>query len=130
VLNRSPVEDARMRTVCEHGGVAIVASFSLQGGLLSGKYRAADAGVGGRLERELDDPRLAPLLPKVEPFLHVAQRLGCTPAQLALAYCLRNPQVSSLLFGARKVSQVQENLGALAVLPTLTDEVITELRRL
>ena len=79
---------------------------------------------------QLSDPRLAPLLPKVEPFLRIAAAVGCSPAQLAVAYCLKNRQVSSLLFGARTVAQVQENVGALSVVPRLTDDVMGALRAL
>ena len=129
VITRSPVEDARMVTVCDDAGIGIVGSHSLNGGLLSGKYRTAGAATG-RLGSQLDDPRLAPLLPKVEPFIRIVAEVGCTPVQLALAYCLKNRQVSSLMFGARSVGQLQENLGAIAVLPTLTDTVMSALRAL
>jgi aryl-alcohol dehydrogenase-like predicted oxidoreductase len=129
VLTRSPVEDARMVTVCENAGIGIVASYTLCGGLLSGKYRSADASAGGRLSHRLA-PRLAPLLPKIDPFLQIAGEVGCTPSQLAIAYCLTNPQVSSVLFGARSVSQVQENVGALGVVPRLTPEVRRALQSL
>jgi len=129
VLTRSPVEDARMVRICADAGIGIVASFSLTGGLLSGKYRTGDE-ASGRLATTLGDPRLAPLLPKVEPFVRIAGEVGCTPSQLALAYCLKNPQVSSVLFGTRSVAQVQDNLGALAVASGLTDEVMRALREL
>lgn len=129
VLTPSPVEDARMVRVCDAAGIGIVASFSLSGGLLSGKYRSGST-VAGRLTSRLDDPRLAPLLPKVEPFIRMATKVGCTPAQLALAYCLKNRQVSSLLFGSRSVGQVQENIGSLAVVPALTEDVMAALRGL
>ncbi len=128
-ISRSPVEDAPMVHVCNDAGIGIVASYSLHGGLLSGKYRGSDAS-SGRLASELTDPRLLPLLPKVEPFVGLASRVGCTPAQLAVAYCLENRQVSSLLFGTRSVKQVNENVGALAVAPRLTAEVMSALKAL
>ena len=128
-ITRAPVEDARMVKVCDDAGIGIVASYSLNGGLLSGKYRVGGEATG-RLVNQLSDPRLAPLLPKVEPFLRIAAAVGCSPAQLAVAYCLKNRQVSSLLFGARTVAQVQENVGALSVVPRLTDDVMEALRAL
>jgi len=130
VLSRSPVEDDDMTRACRDGGVGIVASYSLQGGLLSGKYTSAGAASDGRLAGQLGSPRVQSMLPKIDPFVAIARDLGCTPSQLALAYCLRNSQVSSLLFGARRVAQVEENLGALAVLPRLADEVMARLRAL
>jgi aryl-alcohol dehydrogenase-like predicted oxidoreductase len=119
-----------MVEVCEDAGIGIVASYTLCGGLLSGKYQSADGSAGGRLSRMLDDPRLAPLIPKVDPFLQIAKEVGCTPSQLALAYCLRNRQVCSVLFGARAVSQVQDNIGARAVAQRLTADVMRELTSL
>lgn len=122
-ITRSPVEDADMVRVCEDANIAVVSSFSLNGGLLSGKYRAG--ATDGRLAGELGDPRLQPLLPKVEPFVRIAEQVGCTPSQLAIAYCLRNPHVASVLFGSRRVTQVQENVGAVAVAARLTDAVMS-----
>jgi aryl-alcohol dehydrogenase-like predicted oxidoreductase len=129
VVMRSPVEDQPMVDVCRDAGIAVVSSYSLSGGLLSGKYRGGDA-VGGRLAAHLGDARLQPLLPKIEPFMDIAENLACSPSQLAIGYCLKNPRVASVLFGSRSVAQLRENLGALAVLPRLTEEVMASLRAL
>lgn len=128
VLHRAHVEEEAMRRACGDT-VGIVASYSLQGGLLTGKYRDGGA-AGGRLTEWLSRPELQPMLPKVDAFVGIAARLGCTPSQLAMAYCLKNPQVSSILFGARHESQVKDNIGALEVLPRLTDDLLSELREL
>jgi aryl-alcohol dehydrogenase-like predicted oxidoreductase len=53
--------------------------------------------------------------------------LGCTPAQLALAWCLKNPNVSTVITGASRVEQVHQNMKALDVLPQLTDEVMVKI---
>ena len=53
----------------------------------------------------------------------VAEPLGCTMAQLALAWCTKNPHVSTVITGASRASQVLENFETLDVLPLLTDEV-------
>ncbi len=53
--------------------------------------------------------------------------LGCTPAQLAIAWCAKNPHVSTVITGASCVEQVRENMGALEVIPRLTDEVMARL---
>jgi len=45
-------------------------------------------------------------------------------AQLAIAWCLRTPHVSTVILGASKPAQLEQNLGALAVLPKLTDDVL------
>jgi len=64
---------------------------------------------------------------KIRRVLDVAKDLGCTPAQLAIAWCAKNPHVSTVITGASRVEQVHENLGALDVMPLLTDEVMARL---
>lgn len=64
---------------------------------------------------------------QVERVVKVADELGCTPAQLAIAWCAKNPRVSTVITGASRVEQVEENMGALEVLPRLTDEVMARL---
>lgn len=128
VLTRESIEAPDMVAACGDGGVGIVASYSLYGGLLTGKYRSA-AGAG-RLAGQLADDRTQAMLPKVDQFLSIAADAGCTPSQLAMAYCLRNPQVSSVVFGARSIAQLEENLGALRVARTLETSTLDRLRRL
>lgn len=64
---------------------------------------------------------------KIRCVLEVSRELGCTPAQLAIAWCAKNPKVSTVITGASRVEQVHENMGALDVIPRLTDEVIARL---
>ena len=59
--------------------------------------------------------------------IKIAKELDCTPAQLAIAWCAKNPRVSTVITGASRVEQVRENMGALDVIPLLTDDVITRL---
>ena len=54
----------------------------------------------------------------------IAKELGCTLAQLALAWCAKNPHVSTVITGASRVSQVQENMKAAAVIPRLSPQVM------
>jgi aryl-alcohol dehydrogenase-like predicted oxidoreductase len=56
-----------------------------------------------------------------------ARELGCTLAQLALAWCLKNPHVSSVITGASRPAQVVENMKALDVVPKLTAEVMARI---
>ena len=94
----------------------------LASGLLTGKYgRGGDH--GGRLDAPefawLDNHTSADLgqhrLPAVGRLAPIAADLGCSTAQLAIAWCLGNPAVSSVILGASRVEQLEENLGALAV---------------
>jgi voltage-dependent potassium channel beta subunit len=65
--------------------------------------------------------------PRIRQVLDVARELGCTPAQVAIAWCAKNPHVSTVITGASRVEQVRENMGALAVIPRLTDEMMARL---
>jgi Aldo/keto reductase family len=57
----------------------------------------------------------------------IAQKLKITPAQLSIAWCLKNPRVSSVITGASKPSQVEENVQAIRYVHLLTDEVMSEI---
>jgi voltage-dependent potassium channel beta subunit len=109
-----------------------VTSWSpLASGLLSGKYNAG-VPAGTRLAAEnmawLRDDVLAPgRVEKVVRLGAVAKDLGCSTAQLALAWCLKNPNVSSVITGATRVEQVRENMAALDVVARLTDEVMARI---
>jgi len=131
LLHRSPVEDEPTRQLFDDAGIAVVASYSLYGGLLTGKYNEDAAAIEGRFSaEEVESMRQKNLLAKVNRVISLARELGCSPAQLALAYCLKNEQVASVLFGATRVSQVEENVQTLAILPRLNPEVMAELGNL
>jgi aryl-alcohol dehydrogenase-like predicted oxidoreductase len=57
----------------------------------------------------------------------IAQELGCTLGQMAIAWCLKNPHVSSVITGASRVAQVHENMKAVDVVPRLTPEVMARI---
>ena len=131
ILQRSPVEDAATSRVCEAHGIGVVASYTLHGGVLSGKYTGAASNDGNRMDQQqLDDLRRKGMLDKATKVTAVAQRLGCTPAQLAVAYCLKNQRVASVLFGARTVEQIEENLGTMKILRSVDDRVLAALREI
>ena len=60
----------------------------------------------------------------VKQLVPLAQELGCTLAQLAIAWCLKNPNVSTVITGASKPEQVTENIKALDVVGQLNDDVM------
>uniref|UniRef100_A0A4X1SMB3 Voltage-gated potassium channel subunit beta-1 n=5 Tax=Sus scrofa TaxID=9823 RepID=A0A4X1SMB3_PIG len=64
---------------------------------------------------------------KLKDLLPIAERLGCTLPQLAVAWCLRNEGVSSVLLGSSTPEQLIENLGAIQVLPKMTSHVVNEI---
>lgn len=99
--------------------------------MLSGKYvDGIPAGSRGTLasyewlrERLTDTGRNAAAA-KLAP---IAAELGCTLAQLALAWCLKNPHVSTVITGASRPGQVQENMQALQIVPRLDAELLTRM---
>lgn len=97
----------------------------LDSGILTGKY---NNGIpeGSRLESHEElRRRLTPeKISKVKKLEVIAKDLGCTVAQLALAWCLKNPDVSTVITGATRVMQVHENLQACEIKSLLTKEVM------
>lgn len=65
---------------------------------------------------------------KVKQLESIAQQIGCTTSQLALAWVAKNPRVTSVITGATKLSQLEENLGALEVLDGLDDETMVRIQ--
>lgn len=103
----------------------------LASGLLTGKYnqgipegtRATLKGYEW-LREEFEGEETKKKLIKVQQLALIAEELGCSTAQLALAWCLKNPNVSTVITGASKASQVIENMAALDVAPKLTEDVM------
>jgi voltage-dependent potassium channel beta subunit len=122
------------RRLYEDIGLGLTTWSPLASGVLSGKYVAGiPADSRGTLpgyewlrerlvnvERNAAAARLKPL----------ADELGCSLAQLSLAWCLKHPQVSSVITGASRVAQVEENMKALEVLPRLTPDIMLRMEKL
>lgn len=64
---------------------------------------------------------------KVRKLTKIAERLGGNATQLALAWCAKNPNVSTVILGATKVEQIEDNMKALKLLPKLTPELMEEI---
>lgn len=102
----------------------------LASGLLTGKY---NNGIpeGTRislpgfewLKEDFQGPEFEQKVEKVRQLAKVAEQVGCSMAQLALAWCLKNPHVSTVITGASKPQQVEDNMKALDVVPKITPEV-------
>ncbi len=67
---------------------------------------------------------------KVGQLMPIAEELGCTMAQMALAWCLLNPNVSTVITGASRPEQVEENMAALDVVPKLTTEIVDRIEEI
>lgn len=109
-------------------GIGLTTWSPLKSGLLTGKYsggipddsRGALAGYEW-LSDSLTDQRANEQVQQLKP---IADELGCTLAQLAIAWCATNPNVSSVITGASKVEQVEQNFGALDVIDRLDVDML------
>ncbi|PWN97278.1 putative potassium channel beta subunit protein [Tilletiopsis washingtonensis] len=109
----------------------------LKSGILTGKYNDATVPSGSRFETnaaffkdsvdKLKTEEGKAELAKVARLGEIAKKLGTSTGTLAIAWCLANPHVSTVLLGATKASQLEENLKAIEVLPKLTSEVLKEI---
>jgi voltage-dependent potassium channel beta subunit len=127
LFHRSRVEREYAK-LYEDIGLGLTTWSPLASGLLTGKYRAGvPADSRGAIPRmkflldDLTDKKKNEVVAKLDA---VAKDLGCSLAQLAIAWCARNPNVSTVITGASKVAQVEENLGASEVIGKLTPEVM------
>jgi aryl-alcohol dehydrogenase-like predicted oxidoreductase len=128
LVRRSWVEDPVMTEALTAAGAGVVASFCLEGGVLSGKYLSPAA--AGRAARTLGDPRAAPAIAAVGELTALAGELGTTAAALALTFPLTNPAVASVLFGATTPGQLRANCAAAGLRDRLTDSDIAHLQRI
>jgi len=109
-------------------GLGITTFSPLASGLLSGKYAEAmpaDSRLGHAdrawLQRVVVGNPGEERLQRARRFAALAQELGATPAALAVAWCLRNPLVSSVILGASRPEQLLQNLHALELVETISD---------
>jgi aryl-alcohol dehydrogenase-like predicted oxidoreductase len=124
LVNRDWVEGADMVAALELCDASVTASWTLAGGLLSGKYAK---GAGGRMEREKDDPKWASALRAADELGDLAREVETTAATLAIAWALNNPSVATVLFGATRPEQIAENASAPALLERLDEEQLARL---
>lgn len=127
LLHRTRVELDYAALYDEYGMGTTVWS-PLASGVLTGKYNAVDSNAAHASGEGRDglgwlgrSQPVAESLARARRFTDVAARLGVAPAPLALAWCLRNPHVSTVILGASRVEQLQQNLTAIEVL-TRIDE--------
>jgi voltage-dependent potassium channel beta subunit len=103
----------------------------LASGMLTGKYRdgipADSRGALAGYDWLAEELRSEQARAKVERLRPIADELGCTLAQLALAWCTKNPNVTTVITGASRPSQVVENFAALEVIPRLDADVMSRI---
>ncbi len=122
------VIEAEVIPVCEANGIGQIVWSPLAQGVLTGKYlpgqeapsgsRAASEEWGSNIRRFMKDE----MLQIVQRFAEVAREAGHTPAEVALAWVLRNPNVSSAIVGATRPEQIQANVKAVEI--QLDDDLV------
>ncbi|KAG9145696.1 hypothetical protein Leryth_026576 [Lithospermum erythrorhizon] len=110
-------------------GIGLTTWSPLASGVLTGKYKSGSIPPDSRFALEnyknlasrslVDD-----VLKKVDGLKPIADELGVPLSQLAIAWCASNPNVSSVITGATKLSQIEENMKAVNVIPMLTPSIL------
>ena len=115
----------------KHKGLGATIWSPLASGLLTGKYnkgipadtRLAIEGMDWLKDRVLVEEKLE----KVSALTSLAEKTGTTTALLSIAWCAKNPNVSTVILGASKPAQLKETLKALEVIPKLTAPIMEEI---
>lgn len=130
LLKRDPFETSYV-PLFTNRGLGSTTWSPLQSGVLAGRY---NDGIpeGSRLDKvEWLRSILTPeAIEQAKKLKKVAERLDCTMAQLAIAWVLRNPHVSSVILGATSIEQLQENLRALEAYEKVSKDVLAELDKI
>lgn len=132
ILHRR-IEHDGVLEICEREGLGVLAFSPLAQGVLTGKYtsvtdvppdsRAADPQGGQFMGRSFTEENLA----AARELKGVADEAGLTPARMAIAWCLRRPEVSAAIIGASSLEQVEQNVAAAEV--ELDEEVLRAIDR-
>lgn len=136
LLHRERVENEYRWLYAEHG-LGLTVFSPLKQGILTGKYNNVSAPPpGSRLAGDgktgfindftanFGDQAWREALAVVSNLMPIAEELNVTLAQLALAWALKNPNVSSLITGASRAEQIYENIKAIEVVPKLTPDIM------
>jgi voltage-dependent potassium channel beta subunit len=127
LFHRARVEREYAR-LYEEMGLGLTTWSPLASGLLTGKYRdgipAGSRGTIPRMSFLVEDLTDKAKNDAVAKLAGIARDLGATVAQLAIAWCARNPRVSTVITGASRAAQVEENMKAATFIPHLTPDVL------
>ena len=129
LFERKKMEDDYLH-IFRYQGLGTTIWSPLSSGLLSGKYlgeagetRLSMQGLDWLRERNITPEKLA----KVKELKNISDSLGVSLSQLSIAWCLKNPHVSTVILGASKVSQLEENIKSPEILPLLTNEIMEKI---
>ena len=119
VVRRSIPEGEPFRALVEDIGISLEASDVLEGGILAGNLNP-DRVIGrdpGSIRGNVEDA--------ARELAGIASSFDATPAQVAVAFCLTHPATASVLFGASKLAQLKENIGAIELAEQRGEEIRT-----
>ncbi len=122
MFRRDKVEDEFAPLYAKYGLGTTIWS-PLESGILTGKYNnGVPKGSRLHLHPELRGRLVEDKIGVLKNLETASKELGCSMAQLAIAWCLKNPNVSTVITGATNVDQVKENMKAIEVKQLLTEE--------
>ena len=129
LLNRTNVEE-NLEPLTRQYGLGLTTFSPLKNGILTGKYNNG-LPKGSRASMEnmgwLRDQITAENIAKVREFMKIAEELGVTTAQLAIAWVLRRKEVSSVITGASKTEQLDDNLDAATLVERLDENILDKI---
>lgn len=137
IFHRKRVEE-EYAPLYDKYGIGLTTWSPLASGVLTGKYSGGKVPEGSRFgldsykwlaDRALKGEK-AHQIDLADQLKPIAQDLGCSLAQLSLAWLLKNPNVSSVITGSTKVPQLEENMKALEYVPKLTDELMAKIEKI
>lgn len=130
LFNRKRMEGEYL-PLFERYGMGTTTWSPLESGILTGKY---NAGIpeNSRFARhpELKGRLTTDKIKKVQALQKLAERLGCNVSELAIAWCLKNPNVSSVITGASSLEQLKENLRAVELKAQISQDLMDEIERI
>lgn len=130
--------DESLTPVAAEQGIGFTTYSPLNSGYLTGKYLDAAALEGSRFtlprfqetkSELLASDRTPAYVNLIHQLAKISKELDCKPAQLAIAWCLKNPQVSSVILGASASQQMADNLEAVNVFEKLSPEHMASLSK-
>ncbi|MBX3438499.1 MAG: aldo/keto reductase [Planctomycetaceae bacterium] len=123
--------EVELLPLCREHGIGVVTYSPLARGILTGKYRPGEAyPEGSRAAR--NDPRMqqaelrAASIEISQQLVAHCEQKGCSPSQFALAWCLANRIVTSVIIGPKTVDQFNDNMQSLAIEITPEDEAFVD----
>jgi voltage-dependent potassium channel beta subunit len=126
--------ERELAPLCQKIGLGTTIWSPLASGLLTGKYNAGDPGDTrtslrgyGWLRQQFESEEARSRISRVKQLAEVADDLGTTLPKLALAWCLKNPNVSSVITGATKPEQIKENMKAGELVDQLDEGVMRKI---